>query len=247
MRKKQKKNVVQTDYVTGRFKSLYTLLCYLYKDFKKERSDLRQGIVRFRPFGMRVYSGRQGSGKTVGLVEALARARNQYPNALIVTNFDCKYAHKRMTSLKDLLKLRNGEDGIIFGIDEMQNEFSSKASKDFPENLLDMITQQRKQRIAIWCTSQVFSRLAKPLREQSYEVCLCRTYFGRLTRIRCYDALDYMEYMESTNDDKRARAPKKQTHWFVQTDALRQSYDTYSVIERLSRKGFVEKVWYESS
>lgn len=241
------KKKVQRDYTQGRMEFMVELISYLIKDRRKEREDARNGIIRFKPFGMRVYSGRQGSGKTMGLVEALARARDQYPKAIIVTNFDCKYAHKRLNSLKDLLKLRNGEDGIIFAIDEMQNEFSSKASKDFPENLLETITQQRKQRIAIWCTSQVFSRLAKPLREQSYEVCMCRTWLGRLTRIRCYDAMDYMEYMESTNDDKRRRAPKKRTHWFVQTDALRESYDTYTVIERLSRKGFTEKVWYESS
>lgn len=247
MFKINKKNHVESDYINGFFRNFYHLIKYRILDLKRDISDKKQGIIHFKPFGLRVYTGRQGSGKTIGLVEALARARDSYPDCIIVTNFDCKYAHKRLTSLNDLLKLRNGTKGIIFGIDEMQNEFSSKVSKDFPENLLEMITQQRKQRIAIFTTSQVFSRLAKPLREQSYEVCTCRTYLGRLTRIRCYDALDYMEYMESDSDDKRRKAPKNYSHWFVQTDALRNAYDTYSVIERLSRKGFTQKVWYESN
>lgn len=235
------------DYVEGFFASAVAFVRLFLRDRRREIDDRRRGIVRFKPYGLTVYSGRQGSGKTMGIVEASARAREMYPDALIVSNFDCRYAHQTMRSLNDLLTVRNGEDGVIFLIDELQNEFSSSLSKDFPESLLSVITMQRKQRIAIWCTSQVFTRLAKPLREQSYEVCLCRTYLGRLTRIWCYDAIDYIDYFMSTSDDRRRKCPKKWKHWFVQTDELRSAYDTYSVIERLSRKGFVGKVWHETA
>ena len=39
---------------------------------------------------------------------------------------------------------KNGTDGVIFAIDEIQNEFSCANSKDFPETLLSQVTQQRK-------------------------------------------------------------------------------------------------------
>lgn len=233
------------DYIDGLLPNLYWLIKYKVADVKRKRTLKKQGIVEFGLFGVRCYTGEQGTGKTMGMVEALARARDKYPQALIVTNFDCKYADRRLTSLNDLLTIKNGEHGVIFGIDELQNEFSSKASKDFPENLLDLITQQRKQRITIFCTSQVFSRLAKPLREQTYYVCMCKTWFKRLTRIVCYKTTDYQKFCDSVNEERRYKVSKEWAHWFVQTDALRNSYDTYSVIKRLSRKGFVNKVWQE--
>lgn len=231
------------DYIKGFVPSAIAFVRLKIADRKVKKNKRKQGIVDFDIFGMRVYSGRQGSGKTIGMVEALARARDMYPKLKIVTNFDCKYTDIVMTSLNDLLKIKNGTDGVLFAIDEMQNEFSSKASKDFPENLLELVTQQRKQRIAIFCTSQVFTRLAKPLREQSYEVCTCLTWFGRLTRINCYDAIDFMTYLADDNERKRNKARKKWSHWFVQTNEIRNAYDTYSVIKRLSRKGFVQKIW----
>ena len=46
--------------------------------------------------------------------------------------------------------------------------------------IMTEISQQRKQRKHIVCTSQVFGRLAKPLREQFNTVVECRNYFNLL-------------------------------------------------------------------
>lgn len=217
-----------------------------YIDLKDLRYKSKLGIVDFEEYGMRMYTGPQGSGKTASMVEQLDRWHKEYPNLMIVTNFDYKYADKQIKSLNDLLTMRNGTSGVVFAFDEIQNEFSSMASKDFPENLLGVITMQRKQRIKILSTSQVFNRVAKPLREQCYEVCECRTYWGRWTRTKCYDADEYLKFMNSTDKDRKRRKVKmKWKHSFVQSDDFRNHYDTYSVIKRLSRKGFTDKQWYE--
>ena len=63
---------------------------------------------------------------------------------------------------------QNGIYGEIDVLDEIQNWFNSLQSKDFPPEMLTEITQQRKQTKMILGTSQVFSRLAKPIREQTY-------------------------------------------------------------------------------
>lgn len=215
-------------------------------DFTRARADKRIGKVNFDLYGLCLYTGKQGSGKTASLVHELDEIHEKYPKCMIVTNFEYKHADFIMASLNDLLTIRNGEDGVVFGIDEIQNEFSSSASKDFPENLLSVITMQRKQRIKILATSQVFGRVAKPLREQCYEVCECRTFFGRWTRARCYDIDDYMLFYESNNKDRKKR--KISAKWkksFVQSDDFRSHYDTYSVIKRMSRQGFTDKQWYE--
>ncbi len=209
----------------------------------KERARLRKlGQLPFGYYGVRMFCGRQGAGKTTGLVWYLEKIRRDYPNCEIYTNFD--YAHQTgsITSLNDLLVYRNGMDGVVFALDEIQNEFSSAASKDFPETLLSTLTMQRKQRICILTTSQVFSRVAKPIREQCFQVVECRTIAGRWTRLKAFDAVDYNKVVDDPDPAKRVKLPKVWKDSFVQTDALRKLFDTYAVVERLSRQGFARRI-----
>lgn len=217
--------------------SLPHLFYWLYKDFKNRKN-------KFKLYGLRLYTGRQGAGKTIGLVYDLERFRRKYPKAKIYTNFGYKHQTASLTSLNDLIDpaFKNGTDGVIFAIDEIQNEFSCANSKDFPESLLSQITQQRKQRVCILATSQVFTRVAKPLREQCFIVILCRTFFGRYTQLKYYDADDYSEYSECPTREKRRKLHRKRFLTFVQTDALRDLYNSYELIERLNRTGFSPKI-----
>jgi len=202
----------------------------------------KRGIVIFRPFGVKMFCGRQGEGKTIGLTWYLEKLHKKYPKAHIYTNFDFKGQTGALNNLKDLLLYRNGQDGVVFAIDEIQNEFSSAVSKDFPETLLSEITMQRKQRITILCSSQVFMRVAKPLREQCYEVIECRTFFGRWTRLKCYDADDYNMLLDAKDYDRKIKIRKKWKRSFIQSDLLRDSFDTYEKVQRLSRQGFASKL-----
>lgn len=217
--------------------SLPQLLRYKLKDLKNFNKDY------FKLYGLRVYTGRQGAGKTIGLVYDLERYRKRYPKAKIYTNFGYKYETAPLNSLNDLLDpdLKNGTDGVIFAIDEIQNEFSCANSKDFPETLLSQVTQQRKQRVCILATSQVFTRVAKPLREQCFIVVVCQTLFSRYTRLKYYDADAYIEYADNPSRDKRRKLRKKDYQSFVQTDSLRDLYNSYLLIDRLSRVGFAPK------
>ena len=210
---------------------------YKYLDLLNAKKDY------FKLYGLRLYCGRQGAGKTIGLVYDLERYRKRYPRAKIYTNFGYKHQTAQLTSLNDLLNpsLKNGTDGVIFAIDEIQNEFSCANSKDFPETLLSQVTQQRKQRVCILATSQVFTRVAKPLREQCFIVVVCQTLFSRYTRLKYYDADAYIEYADNPSRDKRRKLRKKDYQSFVQTDSLRDLYNSYLLIERLSRVGFAPK------
>lgn len=211
---------------------------YKFKDFINRKNN------KFKLYGLRLYCGRQGAGKTIGLVYDLERYRKKYPKCKIYTNFGYKYQTAPLNSLNDLTnpELKNGTDGVIFAIDELQNEFSCANSKDFPETLLSQITQQRKQRVCILATSQVFMRVAKPLREQTFIVVLCRTFFCRYTRLRYFDADDYIDYAENPSPDKRKKLRRKKLITFVQSDSLRELYDSYELIGRLNRTGFVPKL-----
>lgn len=219
---------------------LYTKLV---KFFWLKLCDFWERLLRkerlFEEYGMTMFCGKQGAGKTISMVEYLERMRLKYPKCLIYTNFGYVHESGAFKDWQDFFSIRNGTDGVIFAIDEIQNEFDTNAWRSFPEALLSEITQQRKQRIKIVATSQVFTRVAKPLREQTQFVVDCKTHFGRWTATRCYDAYEYQAVMESPERKGKLRAVYKKQ--FVQDAGIRGLYDSYAKIVAMSKAGFLER------
>ena len=139
--------------------------------------------------GVTCFCGRQGSGKTLGVVETLERIREQYPNCIICTNINYVKQDIAFTSWLQLLYLRNGENGVVFVIDEVQNNGLDWTK--FPETLMQVVTMQRKQKIKIYLTAQVYKSVVIQLRRQCFDVVECKTFLGRWTRHKCYDAEEY--------------------------------------------------------
>ena len=165
--------------------------------------------------------------------------RKKYPGVLVVTNFRYSHADRIMKDWRDFFEIRNGTDGVIFAIDEIHSEYSSASWKDFPESLLSEISMQRKQRIKIVATAQVFARVAKPIREQSFSVVCCDSYLGRFTRNREYDAAEYCTADTPYQVRKKCRPISRRS--FVQSDELRACYDTWEKVERLKRTEFLPR------
>ena len=82
------------------------------------------------------------------------------------------------TGLDMLKNVNNAEYGVIYLIDELHLELNSLESKNVDIEVMVEISQQRKQRKHIVGTSQIFMRLAKPLREQIHDIILCECLFG---------------------------------------------------------------------
>lgn len=214
----------------------HNLLRWLLVDFLERKKHAGE----FREYGFTFFVGRQGAGKTVSMVHYLEKMRIIYPNCMIITNFAFSDADHIMRDWNDLLNVRNGTDGIIFAIDEIQSEYSSAAWKSVPEDLLSEISQQRKQRVKIVATAQFYSRVAKPLREQANTVVACSTFKGRLTRNKEYDAVDYATVIDNPNVVKKKLKPLSKSS-FVQSDSLRACFDTYEKIERMQKIDFIPR------
>lgn len=210
----------------------YKFFKFLYLVFCDIRKRAKSGRV-FDLFGLTIFVGKQGQGKTISMVEYLERMRLKYPMCKIYTNFDYANQDGFLDSWELLFSVRNGSDGVIFAIDEIQNEYDSTKWKDFPEGLLSQITMQRKQKIKIICSSQVYSRMVKQLREQCFEVVECRTVLGRFTVTRCFDAWEYESYY--SNPDKKNKLSRLWRWSYVQNDQLRSLYDTDLVVENMSK------------
>ena len=194
----------------------------------------------FDYFGFTIFVGRQGSGKTISMVGYLDMIRKRFPDAVIVTNFRYDGADHRMQSWRDFFEIRNGEKGVVFAIDEIHTEYYSEDYRQFPEAILSQISQQRKQKVKIIASSQVFNRVVKQIREQAFSVMVCKTFAGRLTWFKEYDAAEYSVTSDSPHQVKKKCKPLR-TYCFVQSNRLRESYDTFEVIERLKGREFIPR------
>ena len=184
--------------------------------------------------GVHIFAGEQGSGKTVSVIHFILSLMEKYPSAKVASNIQLDFDHAKIEHWSDILNNNNGSNGEIVFIDEIQNWFSSLESKDFPPDMLTEITQQRKQRKIIVGTSQVFTRISKPIREQISLLYEPLTFFGCLTFVRVYKLI---LTDEGTVDKKRYL----RSYGFVHDDYLRNCYNTYEKVQRISVKGFVPR------
>lgn len=196
---------------------------------------------KFNLFGVTIFCGRQGGGKTIGIVEELERVRHEFPKAIICTNIHYIHQDLPLVDWRQLLEIRNGLDGVVFVIDEIQNEYDNSKWKDFPDWVLSVITQQRKQRIKIYLSSQVYTRVVKQIREQCYEVVECKTFMGRWTRLKCYDAEDYNTIIDNPSPEKKFKLRKKWRRSFIQSNYIRNLYDSYKVVETMQKAEFINR------
>lgn len=206
--------------------------------------DLLYTIINgkvFKPYGLTCFVGRQGGGKTISMVEYLDRMKEIYPDAIVVTNFNYTKQDLPFTSWRQFTDVRNGLRGVIFAIDELQNEYNSNNWKDFPEDLLSVVTMQRKQRIKIIATTQVFTRVVKQLREQCYEVVECKTFLGRWTKQKCYDADDYNYIIDNPTPERKFKTRKKWKYSFVQSNFIRNLFDSFAIVESIKNKDFIDR------
>lgn len=215
-------------------KEIYDLIKYKY-DFRKNNPDF------FYPCGLICFYGPQGSGKTLSAVHYVQNLFEKYPNSILVTNLklvNYPFDNVRVFEFIDgdtLLKYKNGEQGVIFLIDEIQIYFNSLESKNISIDVIALLSQQRKQRLHIVCTSQVFDRMAKPLREQFDKAIECNCYFNALQ-------INHVIKRDLGAEDKGTtglrRKFSKTFIWFHKV-TMYNSYDTYVVIKRgnIKQKG----------
>lgn len=208
----------------------------------------------FWPTGTQVYCGRQGSGKTVSAVKHVHDLKQRYPKSIIVSNIRLNYFNPKqidneeqlkyvqqnefdtendyfyfqtMDDLAILLKnVNNGFFGVIYLIDEIHTYFNALDSKNIPMFVFTEISQQRKQRKLIIGTSQLFLRMAKPLREQCDNIIICNTIGGIFTIQKAYDGMTIEQDYDGSLSGKL-----KRTGWFFHNRKIRESFDTYQKVQ----------------
>lgn len=188
----------------------------------------------FDTYGVHLFCGEQGSGKSIAAIHFIKCIMERNPCAKFSSNISVDFQDGKIDNWSQILQRNNGEEGQIILLDEMQNWFSSNESRNFPPSMLTEITQQRKQRKAVVGTSQVFTRVSKPIREQITLLYKPMTVLGCFTVVRVYKA-------DVTDDGTVDKLHMRNVYCFVHDDELRNCYDTFEKVERLSIKGFKEQ------
>lgn len=185
----------------------------------------------FRPQGLVIFTGRQGNGKSIAMMQYALELHDTYPRCKILSNTAFAYQSQALKHWRQLVDYKNSHYGVIAIIDELQNWFSSNQSRNFPPEMLSVITQNRKNRRLILGTSQNFYLLAKAIRSQCTEIRQCMTLAGVLTIVIKREPI-----VDNDGDVKEMKY--RGIYFFVHSPRLRDSYDTWAVVDNLAKCGF---------
>lgn len=194
---------------------------YLY--FKERRWK------RWNGFGLRVYVGMFGTGKSLSAVNYVRRQAKQY-NLNVLSNI--RLTDVPYTPLVNYKQIIDAPGDTIILIDEISTVFNARTWKDFNINLLFQLLQCRKQKKQLVCTAQRFAHVDKLIRDITAEVIVCRKTW-RVVRNIAYDGWDY------ENAPVSAMIPPLWRYAYVATDGLYASYDTDEVIDNAKKTDFV--------
>jgi len=214
---------------------LHKILVSVPRRYMLDKFNRETGF--FEPFGIHMFCGEQGCGKTIGCVQMMLDCQNVYPECKVISNFGLESENDALTKWQQLLTYNNGHKGVVVGIDEIQNWFMSGNVK-LPPGMLEVVTQNRKNRRIICCTAQVFTRVHKALREQTTMVYNPHTFLGCFTVVvKRKPILD--------SEGNVVSMKYRGMYCFVHSDELRSAYDTYKVIHTLAKEGFKDVVYVE--
>lgn len=176
--------------------------------------------------GIWLFTGAQGSGKTLLMMHVARQILKEYPKCILVSNISI-YGTPSFVyhGVEDFERYKNGANGTIFLIDEIHTLYSSLQSAKMPESTLTVWSQNRKNRRVILGTSQRFTRVAKGIREQTtYNYECTFPLFGRIFSYRVKLGDEYDDNGKYTGE----REPPRQ--FYVPNVSVMRMYNTLEVV-----------------
>ena len=142
----------------------------------KRNKDVAENPDRFNQFGIILFCGLQGSGKSLSAFRLIESLCNEKPDLAIVSNVSLSFhdvvEYNGIQTVFDVTE-NQGDKGTILFLDEIANQFPSTLSKEISDDWFTITNMMRKRRLLIIGTTPVFSRLTKAFREQFEYVCVC--------------------------------------------------------------------------
>lgn len=197
-------------------------------------NDLEQD--NFSLYGLKVYFGSMGAGKTLSLVREVYDLVQDYPDVAIVSNLKLNFKAKYMyyfDSMNDFFQayvscIKNDKPmGIIVVIDEIQL-FIEKLIQTKNLKLLTILSQCRKLHTYVVGTSQLYNKVDKDIRDYirlNGQIVFCDKILKYITVLR-------FVRMSTCTEDSRIHLNYtiSKFDWFVHTRDLFSLYNTFDII-----------------
>lgn len=202
------------------YKMFFRLPKLIAEHIEEKNSD------EFKEHGLILFSGKQGQGKTMSMTYEINKLILKYPDLLIYTNYGLMCEDRKLTDYHQLFEIDNGLSGIVFAIDEIQATFSSRNWKDFPPDMLGVISQNRKAHRVIYGTCQNISMVDVSIRRQCVRFKKCYCFFGFLNLVVNFEP-------EFDFEGNLSKSKFRGFYFFLQEDCLRYQYNTFDIIKSI--------------
>lgn len=211
-------------YLEKRFNVVDGVKSFIWKFKQYQLNELEEENT-----GIHIFCGPQGSGKSLSMIHYAKQIIKDHPKAIIVTNIDLQFDITneviKYSGFEDF-KIENGIYGVIYILDEIHLILNSLESKGTPLSVIVELSQQRKQRKLILGTSQVYGRMAKPLREQIKSCIICKNYFKVFQFNYLINAFETEE-----GSDGKLKFKKLKASFFFHSKEDYNNYDTYKKMD----------------
>lgn len=187
--------------------------------------DLVGGKDYFKLWGLWIFTGYFGEGKTLGMVAYAKYLQNKHPHKdiKIFSNIAIEGQVAKINNWEDILTL---PPSSIVILDEGHADFTATTGKNaFPIELLRKITQMRKKELMIMTTSPVYNRMNIQMRENANFIIESKNFLtmDRWFFYTFYRAEDYDLAYENP-DKKRKYVYFKES--FIASNKVYNYYDT---------------------
>ena len=182
-----------------------------------------------------------GEGKTLSMVAHMERARANYPDLVIATNFNYKCQQYKIEHWTDIIKValiaKKQRKPCIIAMDEIHVSFDASDWQKFPAELLALLSFNRKFSLQFLCSAQIYDRIPRKIRDIANYTVLCKNVWKA-------DRYFINYYFDTNNYEigftgKRAKADFVRD--FIATDDLYALYDTLEQVENMSAKAADEQ------
>jgi len=203
-----------------------SLFVKLFRDFPRLLGrSFYESLNNFEDYGIIVFYGPQGCGKTMAVAHYAQKIWSKYPTSKIASNFHYLIEDFPTKSLKDLVKYKDLDVPQIFCIDELQKWANSRNWQHLDLSVLGEICYNRKHKRLLLATSQSISFIDKQFRVQAG----C----GEFRRVFTFKGFICLVLRFKPKFDMEGNIIEKKFlgfYIFLQDETLRYLYDTLEVV-----------------